>query len=95
MDLLAVTYVEQGQQTTVAAANRQTVAELVATNPGFHDYPNQMSQHPPTYYAVGALVLRPSGSFHHPWDVGVMALRLFDVLLMCRCRSWSGAPSAA
>lgn len=82
MDLLAVTYVEQGQQTTVAAANRQTVAELVATNPGFHDYPNQMTQHPPTYYAVGALVLKAVGFFHHPWDVGVMALRLFDVLLM-------------
>ena len=82
IDLLAVTYVEQGQQTTVAAADRQTVAELVATNPGFHDYPNQMTQHPPTYYAVGALVLKAVGFFHRPWDVGVMALRLFDVLLM-------------
>jgi len=82
MDLLAVTYAEQQQQMTVAAVNRPTVAELFATNPGAHDYPNQMSQHPPTYYAVGALVLKAVGFFHHRWDVGVMALRLFDVLLV-------------
>jgi len=82
MDLLAVTYVEQGQQMRVASANRQTVAELIATNPGFHDYPNQMSQHPPTYYALGALALKAVGFFHHQWDVGVMALRLLDVLMM-------------
>ncbi|PZE84976.1 hypothetical protein DEI91_05845 [Curtobacterium sp. MCBD17_032] len=82
MDLLAVTYAEQGQRSTVASADRATVADLIATNPGFHDYPNQMSQHPPTYYAVAALVLKAVGFFHHPWDVGVMALRLFNVLMM-------------
>ncbi|OEI68694.1 DUF2142 domain-containing protein [Curtobacterium sp. ER1/6] len=82
MDLLAVTYAEQQQTMTVSAADRQTVAELVAQNPGSHDYPNQMSQHPPTYYAVAALVLKVAGFFHHRWDVGVMVLRLFDVLLV-------------
>lgn len=82
MDLLAVTYTEQQQQMTVAAADRDTVAHLFATNPGMHDYPNQMSQHPPTYYALGALVLKAIGFFHHSWDVGVMALRLLDVLMM-------------
>lgn len=82
MDLLAVTYAEQQQQMSVAAADRDVVADLFATNPGMHDYPNQMSQHPPTYYAIGALVLKAVGFFHHSWDVGVMALRLLDVLMM-------------
>lgn len=82
MDLLATTYVEQGQSTTVAAANRDTVAQLTAENPGNHDFVNQMTQHPPTYYAVGALVLKAIGFFHLRWDVSVMALRLMDVVLL-------------
>lgn len=82
MDLLQVTYAEQQENTTLPADRRLTVAELVATNPGFHDFPNQMSQHPPTYYAVGAVVLKAIGFFDLRWDVGVMALRLLDVLMV-------------
>jgi hypothetical protein len=82
MDLLKVTYVEQGQVMNVAHADRQTFAELRAANPGLHDYPNQMTQHPPTYYAIGAVVLKAIGWQDHRWDVGVMALRLLDVLML-------------
>lgn len=82
MDLLAVTYAEQQQTTSVAAPNRQTVAELVAENPGNHDFVNQMTQHPPTYYAIGAAVLKGIRFFHLRWDVGVTALRLLDVLML-------------
>ena len=82
MDLLAVTYAEQQQISTVAAPNRETVAALIATNPGHHDFVNQMTQHPPTYYAVGAGVLKAIGFFHLRWDIGVMALRLMDVVML-------------
>ncbi|WP_144714050.1 DUF2142 domain-containing protein [Curtobacterium pusillum] len=82
MDLLAITYAEQQQISSVAAANRGTVAELTAENPGNHDFVNQMTQHPPTYYGVGALVLKAIGFFHLRWDVGVMALRMLDVVML-------------
>jgi len=82
MDLLKTTYVEQGQSTNVAAADRETVAQLTAENPGNHDFVNQMSQHPPTYYGVGAVVLKAIGFFHLRWDIGVMALRLMDVVML-------------
>lgn len=82
MDLLAITYAEQQQAGTVAAADRDTVAELIAQNPGNHDFVNQMSQHPPTYYGVGALVLKAIGFFHLRWDIGVMALRMLSVVML-------------
>jgi hypothetical protein len=82
MDLLAITYVEQQQIGNVAAADRDTVATLIAQNPGNHDFVNQMTQHPPTYYGVGALVLKGIGFFHLRWDIGVMALRMLDVVLL-------------
>ncbi|MBA8991684.1 hypothetical protein FHW23_002962 [Curtobacterium pusillum] len=82
MDLLAITYAEQQQVGTVAAAHRETVADLTAQNPGNHDFVNQMTQHPPTYYGVGAVVLKGIGFFHLRWDLGVMALRMLDVVML-------------
>ncbi|MCK9794973.1 glycosyltransferase family 39 protein [Isoptericola sp. 4D.3] len=43
---------------------------------------DQMTQHPPLYYALAAGVLRVSGLDDDRWDVQMLALRLFDVLLL-------------
>ncbi len=42
---------------------------------------DQMTQHPPLYYALGAGVLRVTGLVDARWDQQLLALRLFDVLL--------------
>lgn len=43
---------------------------------------NPMSQHPPLYYELVALVLRIPGVSHLSWDVQVSIMRLVSVLLM-------------
>jgi len=43
---------------------------------------DQMTQHPPAYYALGALVLRATGLAEGRWDVALTALRLLDVVLL-------------
>ena len=43
---------------------------------------DQMTQHPPLYYAVAALVLRGTGLAEARWDHQLLALRLFDVALL-------------
>ena len=43
---------------------------------------DQMTQHPPLYYAVGAALLHVTGLTHARWDVQLLALRLLDVLLL-------------
>jgi 4-amino-4-deoxy-L-arabinose transferase-like glycosyltransferase len=42
---------------------------------------DQMTQHPPAYYVLGALVLRATGLDTARWDVALTALRLLDVVL--------------
>jgi Dolichyl-phosphate-mannose-protein mannosyltransferase len=64
---------------------RPTLAELGgpdrdATLPGL--LPNQMVQHPPAYYLLGAGVLRLPGVAGLPFDQQVGLLRLLGVLLM-------------
>lgn len=43
---------------------------------------DQMTQHPPLYYAVAAGVLRVTGAAEARWDVQLLVLRLFDVALL-------------
>ncbi|MFD6444188.1 DUF2142 domain-containing protein [Promicromonospora sp. NPDC060204] len=43
---------------------------------------DQMTQHPPLYYAVAAGVLRATGLAEARWDLQLLALRLFDVVLL-------------
>ncbi len=43
---------------------------------------DQMTQHPPLYYALGAAVLHALGLVDARWDLQLLALRLFDVLLL-------------
>jgi 4-amino-4-deoxy-L-arabinose transferase-like glycosyltransferase len=46
------------------------------------DVVDQMTQHPPLYYAVGAVVLRAVGLAEARWDGQLLALRLMDALLL-------------
>lgn len=43
---------------------------------------DQMTQHPPAYYALGAAVLRVTGLADARWDQAMLALRLLDVVLL-------------
>ncbi|RZS59978.1 DUF2142 domain-containing protein [Xylanimonas ulmi] len=43
---------------------------------------DQMSQHPPLYYALGAGVLHATGLADGRWDLQLLALRLLDVALL-------------
>jgi hypothetical protein len=43
---------------------------------------DQMTQHPPLYYAVAAGVLHVTGTVEARWDVQLLVLRLFDVVLL-------------
>ena len=43
---------------------------------------DQMTQHPPLYYAVAAGVLHVTGTAEARWDVQLLVLRLFDVVLL-------------
>ena len=43
---------------------------------------DQMTQHPPLYYAMAAGVLHATGMAEARWDLQLLTLRLFDVLLL-------------
>ncbi|GAA4719437.1 hypothetical protein GCM10023216_05090 [Isoptericola chiayiensis] len=49
--------------------------------PGTSATVDQMTQHPPAYYALGAAALRATGTADAQWDVALLALRLLDVAL--------------
>lgn len=64
---------------------RLTIGELDRIPPpAVQNYPNQMVQHPPAYYALGALVLKawPGGVDNMPYDQVVGVLRLLSIVLM-------------
>jgi 4-amino-4-deoxy-L-arabinose transferase-like glycosyltransferase len=64
---------------------RLTIGELDRTPaPAVQNYPNQMVQHPPAYYALGALVLKawPGSVDNMPYDQVVSVLRLLSIVLM-------------
>lgn len=82
-----------------------TWGQLLAQYPGLRDSAgiNQMSQHPPTYYFLGAGLLHLIGFEHLQWNHAVLALRLLDVLLVAplpllawaTVRRVTGSPRAA
>ena len=68
---------------TVSASSRATVQELRTAHPGIDvGAVDQMTQHPPTAYALQAVVLRLVGFEHLRWDHALLALRLFDALVV-------------
>uniref|UniRef100_A0A942YDW2 DUF2142 domain-containing protein n=1 Tax=Neobacillus citreus TaxID=2833578 RepID=A0A942YDW2_9BACI len=72
----------QQEWSTVPSAQWSTVGELLAAHPGESATVDQMTQHPPTAYAVDALVLRAVHWGSLRWDHAVLALRLFDAVLV-------------
>ncbi len=54
-------------------------AETSALDPETVD---QMTQHPPLYYGIGAAVLGVTGLVESRWDVQLLVLRLMDALLL-------------
>ncbi|MBT1543732.1 glycosyltransferase family 39 protein [Curtobacterium aurantiacum] len=74
------TQISNMRQSTDANA---TWGELLREFPGVHPTSiDQMSQHPATYYALAAGVLHLVHFEDLRWDLAVMALRLFDALLV-------------
>jgi 4-amino-4-deoxy-L-arabinose transferase-like glycosyltransferase len=67
---------------TIPPADRPTFGALQQQAPGYHDFVNQMTQHPPTYYLLAGTVLDTIDFTQHRWDAGVLALRLLDVVLV-------------
>jgi hypothetical protein len=68
---------------TLPAADRSTIAALRAEHPGVDTAAvDQMTQHPPTAYAVQAAVLRAVGFEQLRWDHALLVLRLVDAILL-------------
>ncbi|WP_353815379.1 DUF2142 domain-containing protein [Agromyces sp. SYSU T00266] len=70
------------QERTTAAPERSTLGELREADPGLTDRLDWMTQHPPLYYAVAGGFLAAIGGDALRWDHALLALRLFDVLLV-------------
>jgi small subunit ribosomal protein S36 len=70
------------EQDAPSRADRPNWDELGAGQPA--GAPQQIVQHPPLYYAVGATVLRllPHGGDNLRWDVVIGTLRLLSVLMV-------------
>ncbi|MGW8432095.1 DUF2142 domain-containing protein [Curtobacterium citreum] len=68
------------QQATLPQSQWSTMSELLAEHPGESATVNQMTQHPPTAYLVGAAVLRAVHYGDLRWDHAVLAPRLADVV---------------
>lgn len=68
---------------TVPPGTRPTIGELRTAHPGVDaEAVDQMTQHPPTAYLLQAAVLRAVGFEHLRWDHALLALRLFDAVLV-------------
>ncbi|WP_418275979.1 DUF2142 domain-containing protein [Isoptericola jiangsuensis] len=68
--------------TPVPADERVRItAENALPAPGTSATVDQMTQHPPAYYALGAAVLHATGTADARWDQALLVLRLLDVLL--------------
>ncbi|WP_144714021.1 DUF2142 domain-containing protein [Curtobacterium pusillum] len=72
----------QQEQAAGDASTWSTTSELLAAHPGDSATVNQMTQHPPTAYALDALVLRAVHYGSLRWDHALLALRLVDALLV-------------
>lgn len=71
----------EAEELPLTGAERSTVAELEARYPGFGDTPNQMTQHPPTYYLLAAGVFHAIDYQQLRWDQVLLGMRLLGVLL--------------
>ena len=69
----------QQEQASTPAAGWSTVTELLQRSPGESGTVDQMTQHPPTAYLVGAAALRVAHYGDLRWDRAVEVLRLVDV----------------
>lgn len=81
-DMHYLAAIRQVVENPVPAMDRTTVSALLARYPGDSAAIDQMSQHPPTYYLVAALVLKAIGWGSHGWGTAVLALRLVDVAVV-------------
>jgi 4-amino-4-deoxy-L-arabinose transferase-like glycosyltransferase len=81
---LAVTPVPDDDRFVVDAGN--ALADPVPAGTSTRHLPedavDQMTQHPPLYYALAAAALRGTGMAEARWDHQLLALRLFDVALL-------------
>lgn len=66
-------------QASMPAADRSTFSELAEAYPGY-DGVDQMTQHPPLYYAYGAGVLTAIGFMDVRADLALLAVRLAGLL---------------
>lgn len=82
--LLAATRLPFSDDPLAARADRPSIASLgVNRDSTTQPLPNQITQHPPLYYAAGAAVLLAiPGSADWPFDRTVAALRLLSILFM-------------
>ncbi|MBT2503068.1 DUF2142 domain-containing protein [Curtobacterium sp. ISL-83] len=69
----------QQREALQPAATRSTVTQLLQDVPGTSATVDQMTQHPPTAYLVGAAALRLAHYGDLRWDRAVLVLRLVDV----------------
>jgi hypothetical protein len=68
--------------TPVAADERVRIgADNALPAPGTSATVDQMTQHPPAYYVLGAAFLHLTGTVDARWDQALLALRLLDVVL--------------
>ncbi|MFI6428148.1 DUF2142 domain-containing protein [Promicromonospora sp. NPDC050880] len=76
--------VPDAQRGTVTAEN--ALADPLPPGTGTRHLPtdvvDQMTQHPPLYYALAAGVLHVTGTAEARWDLQLLTLRLFDVVLL-------------
>jgi 4-amino-4-deoxy-L-arabinose transferase-like glycosyltransferase len=68
-------------EAALPASERSTFAELRETHPGYHGV-DQMTQHPPLYYAYVAVVLNAIDFMNVRSDIALTVARLAGVVLM-------------
>lgn len=66
-------------QFPVAPHSERTVVKFGSEPPT--ELADQMTQHPPLYYAAAAGVFRSAGALDWPWDRQLLLLRVFSILL--------------
>jgi 4-amino-4-deoxy-L-arabinose transferase-like glycosyltransferase len=79
MHVLNAVQAAAAQQSTLPKSQWSDFAELLGGAPGESSTVDQMTQHPPTAYLVGALVLKAVHFADLRWDHAVLVLRLVDV----------------
>jgi hypothetical protein len=79
--LLSATRAAQAEGMAFLQTDRPTLEALLASAPG-NGSTNQMTQHPPTWYALAAGLLHAIGYLQLRWDVDLYALRLMNVAIL-------------